>query len=122
MSGGLVWVAAGAVFQLVMLRQVRPGVVTAAAIVAIVLLAIAVVATRDRRARPVRVLGRLTTVLLALDFAGAVADRFGLSGATGASWGSWDAFVAYTGRLLPFVPGPLLEAAAVSATAGEVLL
>jgi hypothetical protein len=44
MIGGLVWVAAGAVFQLVMLGRIRPGVVTAAAIVAIVLLAVAVVA------------------------------------------------------------------------------
>jgi hypothetical protein len=61
-------------------------------------------------------------VLLALDFAGAVADRFGLSGATAASWGSWDAFVAYTARLLPLLPGSLVAAAAISATAGEVLL
>jgi len=67
-------------------------------------------------------LGWLTTALLALDFAVAVADRLGLLGSAGASWGSWDAFVDYTARMLPFVPAPLVEATAFSATAGEVAL
>lgn len=120
--GGLLWVAAGAVFQLVMLGQVRPGVITLILIAATVLLAVAVIAARGRPTRTVWALGWLAAVLLALDFAGAVADRFGLFGTEGVSWGTWDAFVAYTARLLPFVPDSLVEAAAVSATAGEVVL
>jgi hypothetical protein len=120
--GGLLWVAAGAVFQLVMLGQARPGVITLTLIGAIVLLAASVVAARGRPGRLVWALAWLTAVLLALDFAGAVADRFGLFGTVGASWGTWDAFVAYTARLLPFVPDSLVGAAAASATAGEVVL
>jgi hypothetical protein len=77
---------------------------------------------RGRPGRLVWTLGWLTAALLALDFAGAVADRFGLLGTAGASWGSWDAFVGYTARLLPFVPDSLVGVAAISATAGEITL
>jgi hypothetical protein len=117
--GGLLWVAAGAVFQLVMLGRTRPTLITVLVIAATVLLASAVVAARGRPRRLVWALGWLTAALLALDFAGAVADRFGLYGT---HWGSWDAFVAYTARLLPFVPDSLVGAAAASATAGEMVL
>jgi len=120
--GGLLWVAAGVVFQLVFLGRSRPGPVTVTLIAAVLLLTAAVVAARGRPRRSVWVLGWLTTALLALDFAGAVADRLGLLGSAAASWGSWDAFVDYTARMLPFVPEPLVEATAFSATAGEVAL
>ena len=117
--GGLLWVAAGAVFQVVMLGRTRPAPITGLVIVATVLLASAVIAARSRPRPLVWALGWLTAVLLALDFAGAVADRFGIFGT---HWGSWDAFVAYTARLLPFVPDSLVGTAAASATAGEIAL
>lgn len=111
---GLVVVAAGAVFQLAMLGEIRPGPVTVAVVVAILALAVAV-AVRRR----VALVARLTAVLLALDFAAAVADRLGLAGSV---WGSWDAFEAYTARLLPFLPASLVGPAAISATLGEAAL
>lgn len=50
------------------------------------------------------VLGGVTAVLLAADFGGAVADRFGGLGAPGTSgvtWGGWSSFTTYTGTLVP---------------------
>jgi hypothetical protein len=111
---GLLCVAAGAVFQLVMVGQIRPGPVTVAAVAMVLILAVAVILRR--RVAPV---ARLTAIVLALDFAAAVADRLGLVGSV---WGSWDAFEAYTGRLLPFLPDALIGPAAVSATVGEAVL
>lgn len=66
---------------------------------------------------------RIGGVLLALDFLGAVADRFGAFGAPGAdgvSWGSWGEFVDYTASLVPWWPWPQLPA--VGATTMEVVL
>jgi hypothetical protein len=82
---------------------------------------------RSGRGRPpvVWLAGWVTAVLLALDFAGAVADRFGLFGGpgqSGVSWGSWHAFVGYTGSLLPWLSHPLVVVAAVLATAAEIVL
>jgi hypothetical protein len=62
---------------------------------------------------------------LAADFAGAVADRFGVfgrPGAPGVSWGSWSAFVDYTRTLLHQPPEAVAVVSAAGATAAEVAL
>jgi hypothetical protein len=124
-AGGLGWVAAGLVFQLAyaLLGHVVPGAVTMV-LAGVVLLLALVVAVR-MRPPVVWLAGWVTAVLLALDFAGAVADRFGVfggPGASGVSWGSWPAFVGYTGSLLPWLSHPLVVLAAVLATAAEIVL
>ena len=67
----------------------------------------------------------LLRITLATAFLSAVADRFGLCGPVGkanVSWGAWRPFVDYTGTLLFFLPQSLVQAAAVVATAAEVVL
>lgn len=122
-AGGLLWVAAGLVFQLLWWRRsVVPGPVTVVLCALVVALALLVL---TRRRRAVLVLGRVVAVALALDLAGAVADRFGAfgpPGKPGVFWGSWEAFVAYTARLLPVASPRLVALAAVAATATEVVL
>ena len=62
---------------------------------------------------------------LAASFLSAVADRFGLwgpAGRPGVAWGGFDAFLAYTGRLLWFLPAGLVPAAGWAATVLEVAL
>jgi hypothetical protein len=52
-----------------------------------------------------------------------VADRFGLwgpAGTPGVAWGGFDPFLAYTGKLLWFLPAGLVPAAGWAATALEV--
>jgi uncharacterized membrane protein YphA (DoxX/SURF4 family) len=64
-------------------------------------------------------------VALAAGFLSAVADRFGLwgpIGTPGVGWGGFAAFLTYTGRLLPFLPAPLVAVAGWAATAAEVAL
>ena len=64
-------------------------------------------------------------VALAGGFLSAVADRFGLWGPTGApgvAWGGFDAFLAYTGKLLWFLPSSLVPVAGWTATVFEVVL
>lgn len=59
---------------------------------------------------------------LAAAFLSAVADRFGLWGANGApgvAWGDWSHFVAYTGKLLWFLPPGLVNPGAWAATMAE---
>ncbi len=118
--GGLLWVAAGLVSGLgwAVLGGVVPGMITLAISAAVVFLAWLVVA--DARSA---LAGRVVAVLLAAQFAGAVADRFGAfgpPGAPGVSWGSWPAFVGYTALLLHGAPGA--EGVAVVATVAEVAL
>jgi hypothetical protein len=120
--GGLLWVAAGLVFGLgwAVLGQVVPGMITLAISTVVVVLAWLVMAgARSALA------GRVVAVLLAAQFAGAVADRFGAfgpPGASGASWGSWSAFVDYTALLLHGAPrGAVVDVAAL-ATVLEVAL
>src|SRR3954468_7620892 len=93
--GGLGWVAAGLAFQLWFLLSGRasPEPVAWALIAAVLVLAVAVLMA----ARPaaVRIAGWVAALLLAVEFAGAVADRFGAFGRPGGalvSWGSWTAF------------------------------
>ena len=62
---------------------------------------------------------------LAAGFLSAVADRLGLwgpAGTPGVAWGGFDAFLAYTGRLLWFLPGGLVPAVGWAATLFEVTL
>src|SRR3954469_13375616 len=62
---------------------------------------------------------------LAAGFLSAVADRFGLwgpAGTPGVGWGGLDPFLAYTGRLLWFLPAGLVPAAGWAATVLEVAL
>ncbi len=64
-------------------------------------------------------------VALATAFLSAVADRFGLWGGFGTpnvAWGNFTSFVEFTGVLLPFLPPAAVHAAAVTATALEVVL
>lgn len=127
--GGLVWVAAGLFFGIgwAALGGVVPGAITVVLLVAIVALA-AVVLRQPTSPRGVLASwsgGWVVAVLLAADFAGAVADRFGAfgpPGATGVSWGSWPAFVDYTRILLHRPPEVVAVAAAAGATAAEVTL
>ena len=120
--GGLLWVAAGVLFQVLWWRSARPGGVTVVLGVAVVLLAVAVLAGAGR---VVPVLSRVVAVALGLDLGGAVADRFGAfgpPGADGVSWGGWGSFVAYTSTLLPGTGRGLVVAAATAATAVEIVL
>ncbi len=121
---GLLVTGAGLAFQVVWLagHGVLPRPVTLALIGSIGLLG-GVVLLRARTWT--WVVGRLTSVLLGLDFAGAVADRFGAFGGPGrpgVSWGSWTAFVDYTARLLPAFDRWVVVLAATAATALEVTL
>ncbi len=64
-------------------------------------------------------------VSLAAGFLSAVADRFGLWGAAGApnvAWGGFDAYLAYTGQLLSYLPHGAVVAAGWAATILEVVL
>jgi uncharacterized membrane protein YphA (DoxX/SURF4 family) len=75
--------------------------------------------------QPVRVAAVACRIALAAGFFSAVADRFGLWGAPGArhvAWGDWQHFVAYTGSLNWFVPGPVVPALAAVATLAELAL
>ena len=62
---------------------------------------------------------------LAAGFLSAVADRFGLwgpAGTPGVAWGGFDPFLAYTGKLLWYLPAGLVPAAGWAATVLEVTL
>lgn len=123
--GGLVWVGGGVVFQLLwaVSRGVVPGTVTLVISAAVV--ALAVLLLMGAGPTVVRVGGWAMATVLAVDFAGAVADRFGAFGAPGApgvSWGSWPMFVDYTQVMLDGAPRPVAGAAALAATTVEVLL
>ena len=62
---------------------------------------------------------------LAITLLSAVADRFGIwgaSGATNVAWGDWSHFVAYTAKVNSFLPQGLAPTLAVMATAAETVL
>jgi hypothetical protein len=64
-------------------------------------------------------------VALAAGFLSAVADRFGLwgpPGTPGVAWGAFGPFLAYTGKLLWYLPAGLVPAAGWAATVLEVVL
>ncbi|MFE3447005.1 hypothetical protein ACFXNW_28565 [Nocardia sp. NPDC059180] len=72
-----------------------------------------------------RIVTAIVRIVLGLLLLGSVADRFGLFGAAGTdgvSWGSFTAFVDYTRTLLPDPVRGLTSAAAVAATALEIIL
>jgi uncharacterized membrane protein YphA (DoxX/SURF4 family) len=67
----------------------------------------------------------LVRFALAASFLSAVADRFGIWGAAGSgqvAWGNFEAFINYTGTLLPFLPRAGVVVCAYVATGTEVLL
>src|SRR6478736_5929917 len=77
---------------------------------------------RVRSTAPAAVFLRLA---LAAGFLSAVADRFGLwgpAGTPGVGWGGLDPFLAYTGKLLWYLPAGLVPAAGWAATVLEVTL
>jgi hypothetical protein len=64
-------------------------------------------------------------IALAAGFLSAVADRFGLwgpAGTPGVGWGGFAPFLAYTGKLLWFLPASMVPAAGWTATVLEVAL
>jgi hypothetical protein len=68
-------------------------------------------------------LARIAAVTVGVLLLGAVADRFGLLGTPGdpgVSWGDWSHFRSETAELVPW--SPLVQPAAVAATAAELLL
>jgi len=114
-----------AVFQAVAMTvgAVSLGPVTGLLLADITSLAVALAVVP--RSRATWLLGWLTAVLFAADFAGAVADRFGgfgPPGASGVSWGDWETFTRYTAVLLHHPWAPLVTLAAIGATAIEVAL
>lgn len=122
--GGLLWVAAGTVLLTIQLlvNDLRPGAVTWILIVAVVLLTGAV---GIGHATLTYWTAWAAAVLLAVDLAGAVADRFGAfghPGVPGVSWGNWSTFVSYTDRLVPGSSRGLATWVAVLATVVEVVL
>lgn len=54
-------------------------------------------------------------------FLSAVADRFGIW-TYHIAWGNWKSFVEYTQAIIPWFSGPIIQAAAIVATALEVIL
>ena len=102
--GGLAWVVAGAVFQLWFLVTGRASPEPVAWLLIAAVLALAAAVLAGARPVAVRIAGWVAAMLLAVEFAGAVADRFGAFGPPGhalVSWGDWSAFLDYTARLLP---------------------
>lgn len=120
--GGLGWVAVGLAFQLVVAAVGRQSLGLVTLILVGVSVGLAVVCLVGRP-RLVWAMGWIGAVALALDFGGAVADRFGVfgpAGAPGVSWGNWAAFTDYTAALLPALFRPVAPACAVLATGIEV--
>jgi uncharacterized membrane protein YphA (DoxX/SURF4 family) len=77
------------------------------------------------RIRSTTVAAVFLRLALAAGFLSAVADRFGLwgpPGAPGVSWGGFEPFLAYTGKLLWFLPAGLVPAAGWASTVLEVAL
>jgi hypothetical protein len=123
--GGLAWVVAGAAFQVWFLVTGRASPEPVAWLLIAAVLALAVTVLAGARPAVVRIAGWVAALLLAVEFAGAVADRFGAFGPPGhalVSWGDWSAFLDYTARLLPWAAHPLVVLAAVGATVAEVAL
>lgn len=123
--GGLCWVALGLGFQV--LWAVRNGSVPGPVSLLLIgtVLVLAAVTVLPAPTSITWAVAVTTSVLLGVDFAGAVADRFGAFGAAGqagVSWGSWAAFVDYTALLLPGAPGVVVVTAALLATVAEVAL
>lgn len=123
--GGWIWVVAGIIMQVVGLVAgwARPGPVTWILIGDIV--AFAAILLLSPGGRTARVAGRATAVLLALDLAGAVLDRFGVlggPGSPGVSWGDWTRFTDYTTVLLHDPGSTLVSVSAVGATVVEAVI
>lgn len=126
-AGGFLWVGAGLLFQVLEAFRggggVVPGPVTLTLVTCV--LGLALLLSVRAPARLTRFAGCFVAILIALDFLGAVADRFGVLGSpgdAGVSWGSWSAFVDYTDAMLNGIARPVAEAGAVAATVVELVL
>jgi thiosulfate dehydrogenase (quinone) large subunit len=58
---------------------------------------------------------------IAAGFLSAVADRFGMWRAEVSVWGNWSNFLEYTRVINPWLPGSLIPAIGIIATAAEIL-
>lgn len=78
-----------------------------------------------RGVNPTKLAAIFLRLALAAGFLSAVADRFGLwgpAGTPGVAWGGFEAFLAYTGDLLWYLPAGLIEASGWGATVLETVL
>ena len=79
----------------------------------------------SNRVRSTALAAVFVRLALAAGFLSAVADRFGLwgpAGTPGVAWGGFDSFLAYTGKLLWYLPAGLVPAAGWATTVLEVTL
>lgn len=60
-------------------------------------------------------------IAISAAFLSAVADRFGMWNSEVSVWGNWDNFLNYTQRINPWIPPSLIPAAAIIATAAEIV-
>lgn len=60
-------------------------------------------------------------IAISAAFLSAVADRFGMWNSEVAVWGNWDNFLNYTQLISPWIPTTLIPAAAIIATAAEIV-
>jgi thiosulfate dehydrogenase (quinone) large subunit len=58
---------------------------------------------------------------IALSFLSAVADRFGLWGASVSVWGNWKNFLSYTKVINPWIPDSMIPALGAAATLAEIV-
>lgn len=59
---------------------------------------------------------------IASAFLSAVADRFGIWSKEISVWGDWNNFLAYTELINPWIPGSMIPAIGIIATAAEIIL
>ena len=79
----------------------------------------------SHRVPPAAAAALFLRLALAAGFLSAVADRFGLwgpAGTPGVAWGEFASFLAYTAKLLWFLPAGLVKATGWAATVLEVAL
>lgn len=58
---------------------------------------------------------------IATAFLSAVADRFGIWSREVSVWGNWNNFLEYTQLIIPWIPGSIIPAIGIIATAAEII-